>query len=241
MLTQSTGEMQMGKAGITTDEAAMYQIKLDYMRMSGIDKPEKYLIDPESPEAQQAAQQSQIMQQQEMQKQEQKQDMLTMMQMDLQTRQVDNQQAEVMRNYEADKEELAQKYDSDMKEYSFKFEELYKDLQFKYDELMAKSEIDEAKIIGDATTKIELEGMKGIESQAGRDSDDMAKTNNDDVDTKIADAIRSIPKQENIAPVINVTTPDVNVNIDANGDKKVDIQYDEQGNIIGGISSSVGE
>ena len=144
------------------------------MRMSGIDHPEKYLVNPESPEALQAAQQAQAMQMQEMDKQEQKQDMIMMAQHQLQTRQVDNQQAEVMRNYEADKEELAQKYDSDTKEYTFKFEQLYKDLQFKYDELQRKStvdiyktdvsaEIDEAKIVGSATQAIELKAMDGVE------------------------------------------------------------------------------
>ena len=159
LLMQSSGEMQQGKGGITTDEGSIYQIKLDYMRMSGIDKPEKYLVDPESPEAQQAAQEAQAMQQAEIEKQEQKQDMLTMAQLQLQERQVDNQQAEVMRNYEADKEELAQKYDDSHKDTQFKYEQLYKDLQFKYDELVAKAEIDEAGMIADATTKIELKAM----------------------------------------------------------------------------------
>ena len=96
----------------------------------------------------------------EMQKQEQKQDYVTGAQLELQSRQVDNQQAEVMRNYEADKEELAQKYDASMKEYEFKFTELIKDLQFKYDELAAKSETEEAKIIGDATKANELESIR---------------------------------------------------------------------------------
>ena len=228
LLVQSSAEMQQGKGGITTDETQIYQIKLDYMRMSGIDHPEKYFINPNSPESQQAAQQSQQMQQMEMQKAEQKQDMVMMAQYGLQKRQVDNQQAEVMRNYEADKEELAQLYDASFKDYSFKydelqrksetdgvelqrkqdeylsdvqfkFEQLYKDLQFKYDDLEKKlesetyktnlnAEISEAKIIGDATTKIELEDMKArnIPEPVEVERDEISP---DEVDTKIASAI----------------------------------------------------
>ncbi len=81
--------------------------------MSGIDNPEKYLINPSSPEAQQAAMMAQQQAQMAQELEQQKQDYLTNAQLQLQTRQVDNQQAEVMRNYEADKEELSQKYAAD--------------------------------------------------------------------------------------------------------------------------------
>ena len=97
-----------------------------------------------------------------------------MAQLQLQQQQVANQQAEVMRNYEADKEELAQKYDANHRETQFKYAELLKELQFKYDELERKSNVDvyktninaeteEAKIVGDATTKIELKSLEGVE------------------------------------------------------------------------------
>ena len=184
VLVQSQMEIQSGKAGVTTDESKIYQIKLDHMRMSGIENPDKYLIDPNSPEAQQAAQQNQMAQQQEAQRQEQKQDMITQAQLQLQSRTVDNQQAEVMRNYEADKEELAQKYDESFKKYGTDMEQFMKELEFKYEELARKTSVDvykantsaelgEAKIVGDATTKIELKSMDRMEPESEEMEDDM--------------------------------------------------------------------
>jgi hypothetical protein len=162
VLIQSTAEIQQGKAGITTDEGQIYQIKIDHMRMSGIDNPEKYLINPDSPEAQQAAQQAQMMQQQEAMRQEQKQDAVIGEQLNLQ-------RMEIQRNYEADKEELTQKYDASNKDNEFKYAELQKDyaqLQQQYDEMYLKAEVDEAKVIGQATTSIEIEGMKLMNTES---------------------------------------------------------------------------
>ena len=183
VLVQSTAELQAGKGGITTSEGSIYQIKLDHMRMSGISNPEKYLINPDSPEAQQAAQLSQQQQQQAQQRAEQKQDFITGKQIEIQTRQVDNQQAEVMRNYEADKEELAQKYNADDNVTRFKYEQLLKELQFKYDQLQRTSEVDvyqtnvkaetsEAQIIGSATTAIELKSMDGANDTQPKEVED---------------------------------------------------------------------
>jgi len=162
-IVHSSADLQQGKGGVTTDEGKLYQLKIDHMRMSGIDNPEKYLIDPDSPESQMAAQQNQQMQQMEAQRQEQKQDMLTNAQLQLQSRQMDNQQAEVIRNYEADKEELAQKYQAMHNEFQFKYEELARTLGMDKYKTDVKAETDEAKIIGDAVTKIELEAIKGVE------------------------------------------------------------------------------
>ncbi len=247
VLVQSTAELQAGKGGITTDEGSIYQIKLDHMRMSGIPHPEKYLVNPESPEAQQAAQQAQHMQQQEAQRQEQKQDMQYMQQLQLQSRTVDNQQAEVMRNYEADKEELAQKYDASNKEQQFKFADLekeYADLKQKYDEMYLKAEVDEAKMIGDATTKIELASLNSMESSNARESESMAKVNSDDVNNRIADAIKMIPKvetQPQQPPNIEVNLPEIEVNVSGNGAKKVKINRDQNGDIEGAESVMVNE
>ena len=81
-IIQAVSEVQQGKSGITTDEGSIYQMKIDHMRLSGIDNPEKYLINPDSPEAQQAAQMAQQAQQQEATRQEQKtRSMLTMAQL----------------------------------------------------------------------------------------------------------------------------------------------------------------
>ena len=187
-ILHSTAELQQGKAGVTTSEGQIYQLKLDHMRMSGIDHPEKYLINPESPEAQQAAQINQAMQQQEMARQEQKQDALMMAQLQLQSRQVDNQQAEVMRNYEADKEELAQKYDAFDGEIRFKYaglEKAYADLKQKYDEMYLKAEVDEAKIIGDATTKLEIEGMKNESNVRNNNAGENQESESKDMDEAV--------------------------------------------------------
>ena len=56
---------------------------------------------------------------------------------------------EIQRNWENDKEEL-----------QFKYTELEKKLQMDKYETDVKADVDEAKIVGDATTKIELESLK---------------------------------------------------------------------------------
>ena len=56
---------------------------------------------------------------------------------------------EIQRNWENDKEEL-----------QFKYTELEKKLQMDKYQTDVKAETDEAKIVGDATTKIELEALK---------------------------------------------------------------------------------
>jgi len=126
--------MQMGYEGVIADKDGLFRAILDHSRMSGIDHPEKYWIDPSSDQAQQASQgKAQQMQQQQME------------QMQLQNQMIGVQIAEVQRNAKNDQEELKLKYD---------------ELKQKYDEMMLKAEIEEAKIIGKATTDLELAQMK---------------------------------------------------------------------------------
>jgi hypothetical protein len=142
-ILSAQADMQMGKNGITTSDSQIYQMKLDHMRLSGIDSPQKYLINPDSPEAQQQAQNQAQMQQQEQMRQEQKQDMMN-------NQLIQAQIMEIQRNWENDKEEL-----------QFQYTELAKKLEMEKYKTDVKAEMDEAGIVGDATTKIELEAMKG--------------------------------------------------------------------------------
>jgi hypothetical protein len=56
MMRQSE-DLAAGQDGIIVDPDAQYQARLDLGRMAGLSYPEKYWVDPQSPEAQQAAQQ----------------------------------------------------------------------------------------------------------------------------------------------------------------------------------------
>lgn len=75
VITNQANIIAMGGGDILTSNAKMYNAMTDWMRANDLSTPEQYLIDPESPEAQQAAQgkaQSQQQQQQalaDMQKQ----------------------------------------------------------------------------------------------------------------------------------------------------------------------------
>jgi len=106
---------------------------LDHATMSGIDHPEKYWINPSSEQAQQAQQQnSQQQQEQQGQMMQAQQEMLQVQMM------------EIRRNWENDVAELKQNQ-----------EQFFADLKFKYDELDQKGEVEEAKIVGNATLKLE--------------------------------------------------------------------------------------
>jgi len=137
--------MQMGYEGIVTDKDCHHRALLDHARMSGIDHPEKYWINPGSEKAQQAMQGKQ-QQQQEQQLEQQK----------LQNQLIGAQVAEVQRNAYNDQQEIKLKYD---------------ELRLKYDELAAKIEIEEAKIVGKATTDLELAQIKG-KNNADNDRED---------------------------------------------------------------------
>jgi len=160
-LVHGSADMQMGKDGITTDEANIYQMKVDHMRLSGIDNPQKYLIDPMSPQAQQRAAQNAQMAQQQEQMQMQMMMQQQQEQMQLQNEMIKTQILEVQRNWENDKEEL-----------QFKYTELQHTLGMDKYKVDVNAETDEAKIVGDATTKIELEAMK-IDSKESERYDDV--------------------------------------------------------------------
>jgi hypothetical protein len=123
-----TIQTQMGLAqaagnGVLSDLAGLHQAVVDRDKAAGIDNPQRYWIDPESPkslQAQQANAQSQQQQQQLAQQLEQATQQLEQAKLQL------------------------DKYKHDG------------ELKFDYDELAVKTEIEEAKIVGTATTQIEL-------------------------------------------------------------------------------------
>ena len=132
-----------GQNGVLADMEGYHRALIDHARMSGIDHPEKYWIDPNSDQAQQSMQMNQ--QAQEMQKQEA---------LAAQNGLVQAQIMEVQRNWQNDIQELQQKN-----------EQFYADLKFKYDELTQKTDVEEAKIVGSAVEKIEL---AGVNAELGR-------------------------------------------------------------------------
>lgn len=153
-LMVSSAELAQGKGGITTDEGQIYQLKCDHLRLSGIDNPEKYLIDPDSPEAQQVAaqrQQENMIAQQMAQK---KQDQLNQQLLETQI-------MEIRRNWESDIQDREQKTALFMEDLEFKYTELFRKLEMDKYGTDVDADMKEAEIIGDATTKLELEHIKG--------------------------------------------------------------------------------
>ncbi len=159
-ITLALHEQQTGKNNITTSDANIYQMKLDLMRLRGIDNPEKYLVNPESPEAQQAAQMAAQMQQQAQQEAQQKQDQLN--QQLLQT-----QIAEIQRNWESDIKDR----ELDAEKFKEEIKLKYAELEQKYYDTNMDAETQEAKIIGDATTKLELKSLETVNGADNRGKD----------------------------------------------------------------------
>jgi len=135
-------------------------MKLDLMRLRGIDNPEKYLVNPESPEAQQAAQMAAQMQQQAQQEAQQKQDQLN--QQLLQT-----QIAEIQRNWESDIKDR----ELDAEKFKEEIKLKYAELEQKYYDTNMDAETQEAKIVGDATTKLELKSLETVNGADNRGKD----------------------------------------------------------------------
>jgi len=126
-------ELSMGKDGITTSDGQVYQMKIDHLRMSGIDHPEKYFIDPDSPQAMQVKQQNQQAQQQA----------------ELQNQMIQTQIAEIKRNWTNDVEQL-----------QFDYAELTAKLEMDKYKADLKADGDEAKTVGDNVNAIAIESMK---------------------------------------------------------------------------------
>ncbi len=144
-----------GQAGVLADIEGYHRALIDHARMSGIDHPEKYWIDPNSDAAKQAAQQNQQAQQEQQGQMMQAQQEMLQVQM-----------MEIRRNWENDIQEIQQKS-----------EQFYADLKFKYDELDQKGEVEEAKLVGNATLKLE---EKAIDAELGRQDNQQSETDRED-------------------------------------------------------------
>lgn len=81
-ITMMQGMMAQGGAGIICDLPRLYNAMGDWIRTAGLGSPDQYLIDPSSPESQQAAQQQQQSQKQQAEQQVQIQSQLIRLQQD---------------------------------------------------------------------------------------------------------------------------------------------------------------
>jgi len=126
IIVQQKEFMAQGQGGVITDSTKVHNAILDWSLFAGVDNPERYWLDPASPEAQQR-QQAQAQQAQEEQQFTRKlaTDAITV------PAQIDG--AKVI--------EDARQHDEE--------------LQFKYVELGAKQELEEAKIVGNAALELE--------------------------------------------------------------------------------------
>ncbi|WP_425044056.1 portal protein [Primorskyibacter sp. S87] len=117
---------QQGKTGILSDDQTLYRTLTRWLQLAGVEDPDSFWIDPSSPQAQQAAQQMQAMAQQQQQQQQQMQETVYASQLQL----------------EADK-------------LAAEMQRFREEIQFKREEAALKAEIEEAKIVGNATTELE--------------------------------------------------------------------------------------
>ena len=149
MIVTATMELQQGGEGITTSKEDLYQMKLDHARLSGINNPEKYLVNPASPQAQQAQQMQAQQQQQQMMQQQQAMEEEKAYQRMIQQKQLGLAESEVMRNYQ-----------DDVANIKFKYDELARKSEVDVYKANLSAEVDEAKIVGSATQAIEVQAMQ---------------------------------------------------------------------------------
>lgn len=123
--------INQGQEGEIVDKKNVFNAIMDWARAANLENPEQYWIDPDSDEAKQVAQQKQQAAQQQGQQQQQAM----------------QQQAELQQQIFAMQAQL-DKYKHDG------------DLSFKYNDARLKSEIEESKIIGQATLDLEREQLK---------------------------------------------------------------------------------
>ena len=126
VIQAQSGFMQSGLDGILTDPGGMHNAILDWSRANGLENPEQYWTDPASPEAQQAIQSKQEQAQAAQQAAAAEQE----------------KQYEWARNMHT-LEQLIEKYKADIEN------------QYKYDSDVLDAEIEEAKILGEATLDLE--------------------------------------------------------------------------------------
>lgn len=127
--------LQLGGGGTMLNQRGMYKANVDLGNYMGIDFPEQYYLDPESPEAQQNAQKQAAQEQAKMQKAEQDKQQMLQFQAMLQKEQEDTKRSG---------DQL--KDDQFYEELSFKYDELMSDKNLSLIEIEAKHDVEVEKI-----------------------------------------------------------------------------------------------
>ena len=135
--------IQSGMSGVLADTSTIYKTYTDILRLGSFDNPAQYAIDPETPEAQQAAQQNQQVAQQE----KAQLDRLAQMQAQNETQKLSVELASIQREAEQQAAEL----------------------QFKYAELAAKMEMKEAELVGGATLELQRQQAVARDKSEGNE------------------------------------------------------------------------
>lgn len=135
VITTQVSFINQGQEGEIVDKKNVFNAIMDWARAANLENPEQYWIDPDSEEAQAAAKQKQEQAQQAQQAQQQA------------IQQQQQEQTAMQQQIFAMQAQL-DKYKHDG------------DLAFKYDDARLKSEIEESKIIGQATLDLEREQLK---------------------------------------------------------------------------------
>jgi len=116
--------LQLGGGGTMLTPKNMYNANADLGQFMGLDFPEQYFTDPESPQAQQAAQQQQQAQMQQKQEAEQKEQMAMKFQAGMQEMQEETKREKTKADDDQFYENLAMEYDKMMSLHTQKMTEL---------------------------------------------------------------------------------------------------------------------
>lgn len=160
MIGLASAEMGQGKEGITTDDSKLYAMKLDLAKLAGIDNPEKYWINPTSPQAQAAREEAALRAQRQEQMAMQFAQEDRMFAKQLQVRQLELAESEINRNLKNDIEELQFKLTELQENLRFDYDKLEVDTNVKLAEGSTKAEMEEAKLIANSSTAIAVESLR---------------------------------------------------------------------------------
>jgi hypothetical protein len=131
--------VQAGGLGQLVDLGAIFNTAVDRLRAAGVPNPERHVVDPSSPQAQQAAQQKQQMDQQSAQAQQQLME---------RTIGIEEQKVQVTRQNKLDELQVTRTNKVD-------------EIKFDYHELDVKTEAEEATVAMKSVVDLEAERMRG--------------------------------------------------------------------------------
>ena len=128
IIQMQMGMLQAGKDGTLVTDSTIYAAQIAWGRVSGVESPEDYWVNPASPEGQQAAQQKAQMAQQQMQMEAQQAQQMLDLQVQLQKM---KDQSDIL--------QARMKAQTDQMELVFKYRELHEETMNKLTELELKS------------------------------------------------------------------------------------------------------